>query len=426
MKGKYNVIETLLINLFFLLLPLVIFQIFFESKPTFYNKKLIIILFSSISIILCMTFPIKLDTGFIFDLRYIPFIIAGLFGGYQVTFPLYLVLNGYRFFIGGEGVFLSLMFSTIIFIIVPSLHTKFLKFNSYKKIVTAAVVSFFTLFLYLSILSRFFDSINQEFWEMAFIFIVIHVLGIIIIMLLIEKILYNMRVRKEYLLSEKLNLASELSASVSHEIRNPLTVTSGFLQLLKNSKSLSPEEKGYIDLSLVELKRAEKIVSDYLALAKPQSENIVYSNLKEELDHVKNIITPYANIHNVNVEYNFNNPLHTKVDKNQIHQCIINLSKNGIESMKETGGTLKIYIYGENKQVIIKAEDVGRGMTEEEISRLGTAYYSTKDEGTGLEMLMVYSIVNKLGGKVTVKSHLGKGTTFLIALPVIDVLPTNG
>ena len=83
-------------------------------------------------------------------------------------------------------------------------------------------------------------------------------------MILIEQIISNMKAREAFLHSERLHVISELSASVAHEIRNPLTVTNGFLQLLSKSDSMSTTEKSYIEYSLQELNRAEKIVSDFL------------------------------------------------------------------------------------------------------------------------------------------------------------------
>ncbi|MNE58868.1 Sporulation kinase E [compost metagenome] len=195
-------------------------------------------------------------------------------------------------------------------------------------------------------------------------------------------------------------------------------MTSGFLQLLNKSGNITPEEKGYVELSLQELNRAEKIVSDYLSFAKPQSGNMVFSNMLTEAEYTKNIIMPFASIHKVDVQFHFTNTLNTSYDKNQIQQCLINLYKNGIEAMKEKeGGTLTIQI-SENKQnIIISIRDTGIGMTKEEISRLGKPYYSTKEEGTGLGMLMVYSTVDKLKGDIEVESEKGRGTAFLITIP---------
>jgi two-component system sporulation sensor kinase B len=411
------VFETLLLNILFLTFPVLLFIIFLDDRKHFYNNSFFII-FSSISMILCMLYPIQLQIGFIFDLRFIPFILVALYGGYKMVFPLYIVLNFFRFIIGEEGSIHSLLFSTAIFILVPLLSKKFVKYHTQKRIYVGILSALFTMALYLSTLSTFFDELTKEFWSLVIYSILTHVVVITLNLLMIEKVITNIKSRESFLHSERLHVMSELSASVSHEIRNPLTVTNGFLQLLKGSKSITSEEKVYIDFSLQELERAEKIVSDFLAYAKPQSENMVYANLEEEVEYVKNILIPYANMCQVDIQCQVTNSLKIKYDKNQMKQCLINLLKNGIESMKENGGTLYLDIKEQNREVIITIRDSGIGMTKAEILLLGKPYYSTKKEGTGLGMLMVYGTVTKLKGKIEVDCKKGIGTTFVITLPV--------
>ncbi|WP_163100545.1 sensor histidine kinase [Peribacillus alkalitolerans] len=410
-------IETLLLNFLFLLIPVLILLIFFENRETYYNKYLQIFL-SSITMVLCMEYPIRLDVGFIYDLRYVPFIIVALFGGYRGVLPLYFILNLVRFLIGGEGVFHSFLFSTVILSVVPLLSKTFIRMNPKTRITCAALVSFFVMLLYLVTLISLIEILNKEFWELAFHAMTTHVLVMVIIMILIEKIIYNVESRKSFVHSERLNVVSELSASVSHEIRNPLTVTHGFLQLLNQSHTINEEEKRYVEFALQELKRAEGIVSDFLEFAKPQCENMVYSNFQEETEYVKNIMIPYANMHGVQIQYRFANSFNTTYDKNQIQQCLTNLYKNGIEAMKEKGGILRIEVSEYKKSIQIKIKDNGIGMTKEEIQQLGRPYYSTKKEGTGLGMLLVYSTIHKVKGSIEVESVKGKGTTFNITIPV--------
>lgn len=393
------------------------YLIFFENKNQIKKRKSIFIFLSAISMILCMTFPIRLEMGFIFDLRYIPFIIAILLGGYKIGFPLYVILNIYRLYIGGDGVFQSFLLSTITFIGVVFVHKFFINFDSKKRLVTAGIIILPQLIFYQWHLSTFLERITLEFWINAFTMIAIHVIGIIIIMALIEKIINNRKVREKLVDIDRLNIISELAACISHEIRNPLTVTNGFLQLLKNSKNITEEELHYVDFSLQELKRAEGIVSDFLSLSKPQAENMVHTNLKEEIDYVNNIMAPYAHIHQVDLQYNFTNTLTLSMDKNQIRQCLINLYKNGIEAMKKEGGTLSVSVSQQNNDIIIEIKDTGCGMSNEEIRQIGKPYYSTKKEGTGLGMMVVYSTINKLNGKIEVLSKKSKGTTFIVSIP---------
>lgn len=409
--------ETLLLNFLFLLFPVVIYIIFFENRPYTYCRKIIVLL-AVVSMSLCMIMPIHLDSGFIFDLRYIPFIIVSLYGGYKHVFPLYVVLNVLRFYVGGEGSIHSLLFSTVALLIIPFYHHRFMSLNSRNRILSACVISFLTMGCYLLAVSLIIEQTNQEFWHIAINAITTNMGSMLIIMILVERIITNFNNRERIIQSERLNVVSELAASVSHEIRNPLTVTNGFLQLLNKSNSLTDREKRYIELSLQELTRAEKIVSDYLSFAKPQSENMVYSNMSDELEYTRNIIMPYASIHDVEVKFTFNNSLNTYYDRNQMQQCLINLYKNGIEAMKESGGgTLSIEILENKRNIIIRICDTGVGMTKEELSRVGKPYYSTKEEGTGLGMLMVYSTINKLKGSIKVHSKKGEGTTFQLTIP---------
>ncbi|WP_342511129.1 HAMP domain-containing sensor histidine kinase [Sporosarcina sp. FSL K6-1522] len=409
-------IETLLLNVLFLLFPVLIAVIFFENRLTNIDKYILITL-ASIALIFCMAFPFALEIGFIFDLRYIPFVIVALYGGYKMVFPLYIVLNGYRMLIGGEGIYQSLLFSTIIFIVVPLLSKKFMQQDAKGRVVYAMAVTFSTMAFYFFVLSFNYEQLMSDFWGLMTYALVIHMIVVALIMSLIEKVISNVKTREMYLRAERLKDISDLTASIAHEIRNPLTVTNGFLQLLSGSKTITPEEKQYLTFSLKELGRAEQIVSDFLAFSKPQSANMVYANLKDEIEYVENILSPYAKLNKVMIQVRFSNKSKLHYDKNQMTQCFINLFKNGIEAMREHGGTLLIDVSEQKKEIVIRIQDNGQGMTYEEVRQLGKPYYSTKKEGTGLGMLMVYSTIRNVKGKMTVDSELGKGTTFLISIP---------
>ncbi|KIL51027.1 ATP-binding protein [Jeotgalibacillus campisalis] len=410
--------ETLLNNFLFILLPVLIYLIFFEDRLSHFRDHRVFLLLASFPLVLTMTFPIKMELGFNFDLRYIPFIIAALFSGYKVAVPLYLILNVYRFILGGEGMIQSFLFSTVVLLVVPYWCKKFIQLSPRNRIIWGGIASFLVVGFYLVTLTAFFPVLNEEYWMIAVNIVPIHVIGVVVVLILIEKIIANNQEREQYLQSERLNVINELSASVSHEIRNPLTVTSGFLQLLKESKTVQAGDKEYINYSLNELKRAEKIISDFLSFAKPQAKNMITTNLENEIEYVNNIMVPYAHQHLVEIEFTFENDLTRKFDQNQIQQCLINLYKNAIEAMKEKGGILSIDVFSRKPYIIICIKDTGEGMTEEEASLIGKPYYSTKKEGTGLGMVMVYSVVDKIGGRIEIDSEKGVGTTFQLKIPV--------
>ncbi|TQR19623.1 sensor histidine kinase [Psychrobacillus vulpis] len=409
-------LETLLINILFLIFPVLLIVVFFDRYIKEYHY-IFFLLFFSLSMILCMIYPFKLEIGFIFDLRYVPFIIVALYGGHKRVFPLYIILNVHRFIIGGEGLFQSFLFSTVIFITVPMLTQKFSGYNTRKRIMTGVIAVLLTVVFYLLSLSTFFEELTKQYWTLAFYAVIAHTIVIALNMIMIERIISNIKNRENFLRAERLHVMSELSASVSHEIRNPLTVTKGFLQLLSVSRTIKDEDKAYIEYSLQELIRAENILNDYLAFAKPQSENMVHSDLKEEMEYVKNVLMPFAVFNNVEIDYQFTNSLKKDYDQNQMKQCLINIMKNSIEAMKDDGGTLSIKVMEQGKNIIISIQDNGVGMTNDEIRQLGKPYYSTKKEGTGLGMLMVYGTISKIKGKIDVQSRTGEGTTFTITIP---------
>lgn len=408
--------QILLLNFLFLLIPFLGYFIFFDVS-SYRHFNLIFSIFATISVICCMLFPIQLQSGFIFDLRYIPFIIIALYWGFKSALIPYLAINIYQLLIGGESIIESFLFSTIILIVMSLCNHKFLSLDIKYRILFSGTASFLSMVFYLFTLS-FWAPFNHEFWVLSIYVIGTYLLVMLILVSMIERLIANIREQKLIMQSDRFQIISELSASVAHEIRNPLTATHGFLQLLSQSKSISLQEKNYVDYSLQELKRAEKIVGDFLTFSRPQYENMKDSDLKEETEYAKNILMPYAHMYNVDIQIRFHNSLHKYFDRSQMQQCFINIYKNGIEAMKERGGTLEIEVSEQKQNILIKIKDSGIGMTDEQISALGKPYYSTKKQGTGLGMVMVYNAIHKAGGTIEVESKIGKGTTFMITFPV--------
>ena len=415
-EGSTILLSTFLINFLFLLIPFVVYFVFCDYR-NLKNYSLTFTLLASVTMVLCLLFPIHLHSGFIVDLLYIPFILVGLYLGFKNILFLYIVLNICRTLIGGEGIIQSFLYSTLVLIVVSLCHRKFKQLNVKPRIIFGSVLALLNVLFYLFTL-QFQVPDNKEFWMLAINLTSTYFIMSFIIFSLIERILQNLRTREKIAQSEKFHVISELSASVAHEIRNPLTNTSGFLQLLSNSNSISENDKGYIDYSLQELQRAEKIVSDFLTFSKPQDDLLEETNLIEDIKYAKNILIPYANMHHVQMKISFHNSLHRKLNTTLMGQCFINLFKNGIEAMKDSGGILCIKVLEHKNNIIIKITDSGIGMDEQEILSIAKPYYSTKNDGTGLGMVIVYNAIHNVGGQVNVESSKGKGTTFTITIPV--------
>ena len=197
MEGCFPLLETLLINFLFLLMPILVFLLFFENKLHYFNPFISFAL-AAVSMILCMTFPIPLESGFMFDLRFIPFIIASLFLGYKYTFLLYIILNVYRFLIGGDGLIQSFLISTLIFVLVSICRERFVQVQSYRRIYFIVGTSFITMVLYMVALGLKIP-LNREFWMLSFHAFLTYVLMTIILIYLIEQIFSNVKAREYFI-----------------------------------------------------------------------------------------------------------------------------------------------------------------------------------------------------------------------------------
>ncbi len=232
-----------------------------------------------------------------------------------------------------------------------------------------------------------------------------------------DNIVYNACLQKELQQAEKMNAIGQLAASVAHEIRNPMTVVKGFLQILDDRHSIGNQEKAYIKLMTDELNRAEGIINEYLSLARPDFQSKEELRLSEFAMHIMELMNGYAlMVGNIQLHYHLDIDRPICIYKNEVKQVLINVIKNGMEAMKD-GGDLTLTISFEEPYIIFSIKDTGTGMTREQLKRLGTAFYSLKDKGTGMGLMVCYQIMEKMGGKIEVHSEEGVGTTFKVYVP---------
>ncbi|MFC3885025.1 ATP-binding protein [Bacillus songklensis] len=227
------------------------------------------------------------------------------------------------------------------------------------------------------------------------------------------------RYHQEIQRTERLHSIGQLAASIAHEIRNPLTVVRGFLQLFQEKPSFTENEREYLRQMILEVDHTQAIISDFLSLAKPDVYHVEMLDLKQQIQQIIDLLSSYALLNNIKFQTALEDSLYVKTNMIELKQVLINLIKNAIEAMDaiEEEGTITINSKQNDKFVIIDVIDTGIGMTEEEMKRLGTPFYSLKDRGTGIGLMVCYNIVEKNKGKIEVKSTKGKGTQFSVFIP---------
>lgn len=143
-------------------------------------------------------------------------------------------------------------------------------------------------------------------------------------------------------------------------------------------------------------------------------------NIDADIRHSIKIITPLAHMNKVEIVYtnDAQNPIYVNGDHRKFQQCLINFMKNGIEAMANRGGFLQITVNHNKKHLTIKICDGGHGLTPAQIQRLGEPYYTTKKQGTGLGLMITYSMLKEMQGEIHVESEINIGTCFIIHFPL--------
>ncbi|MFC3882228.1 ATP-binding protein [Bacillus songklensis] len=411
--------KDLLINFLFILLSLFLVQMFYLLKYAYRFEELkdwMIAVFPVVSVVLCMLFPVALGEHFILDLRRIPFILGTLYGGYKLGFFLLSLILIIRYPMGGDGFYVTLLSLSLVVVLVFFLSKYYLKMSVKQKLMVSGSLIFVSLMT-----SMFFSeqilglNIGTTIWIE---YIVINVIGMFITTILWEVIRTNFDVLQRVIKAEKLEVVSHLATSISHEVRNPLTASRGFVQMLSEDVSLQTRKK-YVDIAIQELDRAAEIINDYLTFAKPILEKKEKINVFEEIQHAVSVITPLANMNTVRIRLSLlNNEKYFVVgERKKFQQCLINMLKNGIEAMPD-GGELQILLSYNHPNIQIDICDTGKGMTQEQMNRLGEPYFTTKEKGTGLGTMVSFSIIKGMNGKISVASEEGKGTYFSIKIPI--------
>nr|WP_268870562.1 HAMP domain-containing sensor histidine kinase [Halalkalibacter wakoensis] len=391
-----------------------------EGKINIVSNNIMIGLISAISIVLCMSFPWNISPNFIFDFRQVPFIIGILYGGRKVGLTLLFVLLGYRYFLGlGEGFYTSIIIYPLIFLAIAFFSAQFRSTTNFSRKMTIAIgANVLSILLLITVVSFFKVNLSVSGWVTLILFYITQVIVMFLFIYFIERAKEENYILSELNELEKLKMVSDMAASISHEVRNPLTVTKGFLQLLQDPSIPFDKKDFYLRLSLNELERAEIIISDYLTFAKPSLENVVDLNVAKELEYVVKVVTPYATMRNVTINVNTSENVKVAGERQKFHQCLINLAKNGIEAMPEQG-QLTLTLSETETEAVITIEDTGIGMSEDHLKRLATPYYSTKTSGTGLGTMVVYSIIKAMNGQIQVESKENVGTRFILSIPKV-------
>ncbi|MBU4316475.1 MAG: two-component sensor histidine kinase [Proteobacteria bacterium] len=265
-------------------------------------------------------------------------------------------------------------------------------------------------------------------------------LGIITISILLSRRMVNriaMADREKEMMNQqvietgKLASIGELAAGIAHEINNPIAIMveeAGWIQdIIEDEKFENPENKNELDRALKQIntqgKRCKEITHKLLSFARKTDSRIQQVNINNLVKELVGISAQRAKYSNVALETEYDeNVLDLNISPSEMQQVLLNMINNALDAMDKKGGKLTIATSNKENYVSIRIQDNGPGIHPDHLARIFDPFFTTKPvgKGTGLGLSICYGIINKMGGKIDVKSAVGVGTAFEILIPAVN------
>ncbi|KUG02904.1 hypothetical protein ASZ90_019678 [hydrocarbon metagenome] len=228
---------------------------------------------------------------------------------------------------------------------------------------------------------------------------------------MITDITERKKLEEEMLQLDRLNLVGQIAAGIGHEIRNPMTAVRGYLQYLNNEESFD-QYREMFELMIEEIDRGNSIITEFLLLARNKAVELEVSNINVIIEALYPLIKADAVSLDKNIKLELGDLEPLLLDNKEIRQLIMNLVRNGLEAM-DPGGTVTIKTYNDSNDIILAVSDQGNGINNDIITKLGTPFLTTKDQGTGLGLPICYGIASRHNAGIEIQTS-PKGTTFLV------------
>jgi two-component system NtrC family sensor kinase len=217
--------------------------------------------------------------------------------------------------------------------------------------------------------------------------------------------------------SAKLAAIGELASNVAHEINNPLTSIIGFTELSKEDNDIEAVRNS-LDIIERESLRARDIVKQLLGFARKKPLQLTEVKINDVFRDVVVLSSSQARMGKVKIFEEYGDLPITIGDVDQLKQVFLNIVTNAVHAMPG-GGSIRIQTSVVNDYIVVRISDTGHGIPHDVRQRIFEPFFSTKkDKGTGLGLSISYRIVQDHGGRIEVESEEGKGTTFIIRLPI--------
>jgi signal transduction histidine kinase len=245
------------------------------------------------------------------------------------------------------------------------------------------------------------------------------------VMLVTRNLAYLTEVESTISYSRKLAALGRLTAGVAHEIKNPLNATMIHLELLKMQLADQSDALDHVGVIAAQVRRLDEVVQGFLKFTRPEDLRLRPVPLVSLLDSVLPVIRAEAGKHNIDVRVEYPPDLpEVSADPSLLEQAFLNLALNACQAMP-TGGRLRIAASVKaGRRIEVRFEDTGVGIAPEQLPRIFDLYFTTKPQGSGIGLSLVYRTVQLHDGEISVESVPGRGTTFRLLLRQATEIPT--
>ena len=409
-----SIFESLITNLIFLLFPFLLYAIYMSYKNNTKEDKIVLDLAIFSSMFLMIRYTGEEESVASLILINFPLLIAYMkrrtlliiFLSIVTIYYYYLVLN------------IPIMYEVIEYSIYLIIYLILLKKHSKNNILLNSFIGIKSFLIACCICLKNTNSYPKTQTLLYLIFV------IFLLILTMSSILWLLKEGEEIIEKnkayQKLEKEKELKMALfklTHEIKNPIAVCKGYLEMLniKNKEKL----KKYLPIIKEEIDRTLLIMNDFSDYGKLKIE-------KEEVDmavlleDIEETLAPLLKEKEVESSFNIKEEeLYTKLDYNRMKQVIVNLIKNSIEA-KDDKRKLKIIttVKKLKDKIQIKIEDTGTGISKENLDKIYKVFYTTKEHGTGIGVALSKEIIEQHHGSINYQSQVGKGTKVTILLPL--------
>lgn len=240
------------------------------------------------------------------------------------------------------------------------------------------------------------------------------------ILIILRDLAETKKLEEQVRRADRLAITGELAAGVAHEVRNPLTAITGYLQLLTVELSYDDPRQEFTRIISKEIDRLNHLIEQLLYFSRPSPPQFLYTDLNKVIAETLLLLNSPAVLKKVTITTDFSAELPpVKIDAVQFQQVLINIILNGIQAIKNSGSlTLSTSYQHQTSFVRLDIIDTGCGIPAENIPRIFDPFFTTKEKGTGLGLSVADKIMEVHQGYIEVESEPGKGTCFSIYLPV--------